>query len=184
MFSYSNGKIFVVAPTRCGHTSMFSYFQVENKVQNRYMTEYFDGFQRENVEKVLVIRNPYDRLKSAINYMNTQTAEDRRYIEREFGLEGKRANEFWLVAHSMPFMKHVIKYDFKIIKFENLASYIDISQKTVVTNSKCNSEEYEDLYIKNFSYTEEDLKKEHTIYKDLISNRETISVTDWKNLTS
>ena len=68
MFIHDNGNIHVMSNTRCGHTSMRKYFGFEERLRNHDGS--WDKWINSTSRRVVVLRNPIDRWKSAEVFMN------------------------------------------------------------------------------------------------------------------
>lgn len=158
MFCYDNGKVCVFANTRCGHTSMTGYFGFK---------PYTDEFQDISVwnnsksRRVLVLRNPFDRLKSAI--LNVKSKDK------------KATEEYWIKTHSDPYLDKIMDVPFDVIPFENLGDYIPVHKSTFPTHT-ANTKHYE------VEYTPE-MRKEYEKYRYLRQHCNVITPEEWKELT-
>ncbi len=160
MMVHDNGKVCVLAVTRCGHTNMYNHFGLEPYTYSAGYTPWLQSTSK----RVVVLRNPYDRVKSA-----------KRLCEIfEF-----RDQNIAFIDHSKPYL-HMLKdcQDFSIIDFYRLSEYIQREGwQSFATYSVGGS------YIPNDEYTEEDLQREYQLYCDLMNIREQMTAKEWKELT-
>lgn len=177
MFVYNDGKICVAATHRCGSTSMYGYFGLPlyEKIGNaRFDFTYWNSLNDESITKVLVLRNPYQRLESAIN--NTKyLSSDSVYSEL---LNNKDSKMFWTLKHSKPYLHNITCEDFYVIDFDNLSKYIRKDYFTVTTNSR--TYKWQENFAKY--YSKEDLDSEYTLFEKF-SQRPNILPSVWKDLT-
>lgn len=161
MFCYDNGKVSVLSMTRCGHTSMTGYFGFKP-----YTGEFQDISVWNNTKsrRVLVLRNPFDRLKSAIKHINNGP------------IINDLTREEWIDVHSRPYLWTISELiSFDIIPFENLADYIPVHALTRATYTS---------EVKHYEveYTPE-MRKEYGTYRYLRQHCNVISPEEWKELT-
>jgi hypothetical protein len=141
---------------------MYEYFNIPlYSIQGNQLQKFIDSKAE---TKIVVVRNPYDRLLSAINntrILNQTTA--------------------WTRRHSRPYLQKLVllDLDYKIIDFYRLGEYIPIGKSTVITNSShvyaCSDD------MKNYQ-TPEAMKKEYDAYQKIMSTKHQISPQEWKNI--
>jgi len=174
---YNDGKISVLAPHRCGSTSMYGYFGLPlyEKIGNaRFDFAYWDTLDDKSVTKILVLRNPYQRMESAIN--NTEhLSSDSDYSKL---LNNKDSKMFWTRKHSEPYLHNITCKDFYIIDFDHLSRYIRKDYFTITTNSRAS--EWQDKFAEY--YSKEDLVMEYILFEQY-SQRPNILPSVWQNLT-
>ena len=162
MFLYNTNDVCIMAWARCGHTSMYRHFNIElYSLKGNHFEKFISSKTK---TKIVVVRNPYDRLLSAIN--NTKML--------------KQTHE-WTLRHSRPLLRKLngLEFDYKIIDFYRLGDYIKVGENTIVTNSKSPSgwiqkmQEY---------YTQEEMLDEYMAYKNIMSKRQKITIDAWKKI--
>lgn len=165
MFIHDNGKVCVASATRCGHTSMYSYFGIEEYSMSTDIRKWI--WNPSNSKKIIVLRNPVERMLSAYNrIISTQSP-------------GKN-NDF--AGHCSPYLVNIPKqHDFYVIDFRNLGYYIPVSPKTIITGSSKSIST--GFYINNSKFSKQDLKNELEAYNYFITNKQQITPEEWKELT-
>ena len=113
--------------------------------------------------RILVLRNPYDRLVSAIRHAERYPRDITKYKDYQL----------WIDIHSRPYLREISHLDFEIIDFTRLLEYIPISRFTRVTNTN------------NVLYTDitPELQIEYDHYIEYMANRKQITPEEWKELT-
>ena len=167
MFVYCNGKISVLGPARCGSTSLYKYFNVEYNSLDSKTIDHWKWYGEFGMTKVVILRNPYDRVASALNIVN--------YAEKL----DVDPTEFFAV-HSCPYMWQLRELEFQIIDFYELGKYLGVSEDTLVTNTPSNSEF---KYIPNTEYSAQQLKQEYIDYVTILNTRHKMTVDQWKYIT-
>ena len=109
-----------MANTRCGHTSMNHYFGLKPYTGSYDIKLWYNSTSH----RVMVLRNPMDRLLSA-QRLNT--------VRRPSHL----SEHEWLDRHSGPYLYSLAWrwYSWSYIPFECLSEYIPLSGDTTVTHS-------------------------------------------------
>ena len=172
MFFYDNNKICVIAWPRCGHTSMYKHFNLP--VYSTEDKKLYHFVNSKATTKIVVIRNPYDRLLSAIK--NSKILEARPIQDpKHLGFDWKH----WAISHSEPVLHELTKLNigYKIIDFYKLNNYINVAKETIVTNSVA-SNTWEDYMSTYFS--KEQMEKEYQAYLSIMISHDEISVPEWK----
>ena len=163
MLVYDTGNVCVATATRCGHTSMYDHFKLPRYSINNGLDVWITSTSR----RVLVLRNPYDRIQSALK--NMSVVYDRIKTPNFI-------SESWLKTHSEPYLISIPKdLDFEIIDFYNLSMYIKLSASTLVTNSN----NVDISLYRDYPFIDE----EYSRYQYFINNRKHISPNEWKELT-
>ena len=177
MFIYTDTKICVLAAHRCGSTSMYGYFGLPLYIKSGNTKFNFSDWNTmvdESITKVLVLRNPYQRIQSAIK--NTEyISQDSEYQEH---LKNSDSKFKWTIKHSEPYLHNITCEDFYIIDFDNLSRYINKDNFTVTTNSVIS--EWQPEFAEY--YSPEDLATEYTWFEKY-SHQPNIMPSVWKNLT-
>lgn len=167
MFIHDNGNVHVLSNTRCGHTSMRKYFGFEEVP--RGMHDRWNEWINSTTRRVLVLRNPIDRWKSAEVFETTGW-----FIHHEphNGMD----KDFWIWVHRQPYLINIPRYvDFEIIPFENLSDYLPMDEGTLVSNSN--------------NVNRHDTKGSSSLREELIQYRyfrehcKIISPEEWRELT-
>ena len=143
---------------------MYEYFNIPlYSIQGNKFQKFIDSKAE---TKIVVVRNPYDRLLSAIN--NTRILNQ---------------NTAWTRRHSRPYLQKLalLDLDYKIIDFYRLREYIPIGKGTVITNSS-NANGWSDD-MQNYQ-TLEAMQKEYDAYKKIMSTKHQISPQEWKNIAT
>jgi len=184
MFVYDNGKMCVYSATRCGHTSMYGYFNIPVYT---CVAESFNIWQTTKNLRIVVLRNPYQRLISAYKRFGCNSIIYDEHARQQF------------IEHSRPFLKYIcygntmnfVHYDietgqwrqnyldFCYINFDRLSEYIPTDNRTITTNTKSESK----VYVKNDVYSENDLETEYIHYENLLATKREITPEEWKELT-
>ena len=196
---YTINDTCIMCETRCGHTSMLEYFGLERNDKALLI-----GLQHSHLfvnrpakQLVIVLRNPYDRLLSAIR--NTKIHEENQLKHNP--ASAKLKYQFTLpsfchdytINHSRPYLtvavpdrwdgNPYIPTNLKHIDFHRLSEYIPVGVNTVATNTNLNTYEkrVDAMLSYKFSdyFNEEYLLSEHERYVDLMENTEELSVEDW-----
>ena len=163
MFIYDNGKVCILSVPRCGHTSMAHHFNQTPHIVNGGMSDWVKSSSR----RILVLRNPYDRLQSAL-----RNAEGFPYSPSDTSY----TKEEWIRVHSYPYLIHIpATTDFEIIDFYKLSEYISLSTDTHQTNSS--SVHHTKLEISP------EMRKEYALYRYYMEYCNQITPEEWKELT-
>ena len=174
MFFYQSDRLSVVAASRCGHTSMYRYFGIEP-----YSSEYtpFEQFKdNKSPVKVIVIRNPYDRLLSAVRNLESQEKNNVQLV----GITRKQ--HIW--EHSNHYIHQLHTWGdvgYKIIDFYNLGLYIPVGQTTLPTYSNDGITEWQDWMSEWMN--KQEMLKEFSAYQEIIKNRPRLSTGEWFKFT-
>ena len=170
MFIHDNGNVHVMSKTRCGHTSMRNYFGVEEISYSHDVN--WNKWINSTSRRVVVLRNPVDRWKSAEIFRSVD------------GPSPMMDREFWIWIHRSPFLIDIPRYlDVEIIPFENLSDYIPMHKDTIVSNTS--GVKYSDLtdIPTGTGRTQECLVEELASYQYFRNNCKIISPEEWKQLT-
>lgn len=180
-----------MSATRCGHTSMIEWFGIDGEhigVQDRQDLHSFATSSAKQL--VVVLRNPYDRLLSAIKNTKLQrdeqlefSPESEKYKFR-FTLPGYSHDHTLL--HSSPYLamlekmgsrRYLERFPSKLkhIDFYRLSEYIPVGVDTITTNSKSDGWTWK---MSEF-YSKKDMQNEYNGYINLLENTEELSVADW-----
>lgn len=170
MFVHSNGKINVLANTRCGSTATAMFFGFS--LLDKYELEIEDWFEFSG-KKVIILRNPYDRVMSAC-----RTLDYLQELDRELGRELERNPQEFFVEHSLPYLHRLQKYDFSIILFEDLQKYLPAKFSYITDTNNVST----GTYIENSAYSAEDLRNEYLLYKTYKSEKDILDVDTWNKL--
>ena len=180
VFIHDNGNLHVMSATRCGHTSMRNYFNMERigggmSGHNQRLLEWIESKRRQ----VLVLRNPIDRWKSAEIFHSVQW-----WVKN--GPSPIMDREVWIWIHRSPFLIDIPRYlDIEIIPFENLSDYIPMHKDTIVSNTS--GAKYNDLTENTIpagiGRTQQCLVEELASYQHFRNNCKIISPEEWKQLT-
>lgn len=173
MFVHDNGKVLTLSISRCGHTSMYTYFGLE-EYSFEGKVDILDWINsKSESQRVIVLRNPYDRVRSAQqNLAHCLDSLGSLPIEEER----------WFYNHSYPYLHTINHCNFKYIDFYKLQNYLEtVSKKTIKSKVSCN--EGSKFYIPNNYYREQDLDNEFFQYEKILAEREEMSVEEWKELT-
>jgi hypothetical protein len=201
MFVHDNGKVSVLANSRCGHQSMYEYFNLPVEAELKDKT---DQWISSSNPKVLVLRNPIERMWSGIGLyelyakpvITTYDAAKAKGLDKADQINGykfaslfaneetrhERIQEIIFKGHCAPYLTkiEVSDTDYQIIDFNELANYIPLAYRTNITN--CSNKTLNG-FIENDVFTKEDMLKEYDTYRRLLSSKSVISVDDWKRLT-
>lgn len=201
MFVHDNGKIAVLANSRCGHQSMYEYFNLPVEAVLKDKTDLW--ISSEN-RKVLVLRNPIERMWSGLGLyelyvkpviMMYDAAKAKGIDKKEAMGQFKFASLFVdqdtrhdqiqqliFKGHCSPYLNNIqqANVDYEIIDFNELDQYIPLALRTNVTN--CSNKTLDD-FVENDIFSKEDMLAEYDRYQEILSSRPKISPDDWKKLT-
>jgi hypothetical protein len=154
-----------LANTRCGSTAIGVFLGL-GKIYPR-----IDGINEWGElpgKKVLILRNPYDRIMSGYKTLTN--------LDEENKLDRDRKEFFY--EHSRPYLYMIQHHDFSVVLFENLLKYVPLidSYRSNTVNVSIGT------YIKNSDYSAEDLEHEYLLYKTYKSEREILDVESWNML--
>lgn len=168
MFIYDNGKVCVLANTRCGHTSMFSHFDMEPYSFEADLSIFLNTESR----RILVLRNPYDRINSALKLWSDHP--NTKY-------DGN-INQF-LLDHAEPYLhKFPRSMPVEIIDFYRLTEYMVNTEISQTTNSNYSNPEDAINTIPNI-VDRDALNKEYEKYIYFMTFCKQIEPEEWKYLT-
>ena len=163
MFIYDTNEFVIMAKPRCGSTSLYNFFNIEyNSLDNRNYTEWSNS----SLRKILVLRNPYDRITSAYKLL------------QELPFDAATKSEMF-ITHSCPYMWKIENVDFEYIDFYKLNEYIPLSDDTITTNTSNLSSK---VYISNDRYNKDLVEKEYNLYKMFLSTRKEITPEEWNEI--
>jgi hypothetical protein len=153
-----------MAATRCGHTNMYNYFGVRAYSGTGFTWKNW----KEHHNSIVVLRNPLDRVVSALPWLNLPAADTN-----------------FFVTHSAPYMNNMlIGCNFRIIDFYDLEQYIPRQGlQSYRTNSNVGECTAEEVHVENSIYTLRELEREVDLYHDFMANKERISIVEWRELT-
>ena len=159
MLVYDNGRVCVLANTRCGHTSMYEYFGLEPYTVTTSIHDWYNTTS----QRVLVLRNPKDRWASALRH---RVNKDPRVTDHE-----------WFTIHGAPYLRDLVwkYYSWSYIDFYKLAQYIPLSQDTSVNNSNYAG-------LRN-TQADPELYSEMVAYRLIRRYSKELSVAEWQELT-
>jgi hypothetical protein len=189
MFYYDNGKVCVFANTRCGNTNMYHHFGF--KPYSKAVDDFNAWSTTTTSQRVVVLRNPIDRMVSAINAVPAMpfgTTFPIDVVRNKYYTESyiESCMETTLFKmHCSPYLHKISNEPFKIIDFSRLNEYIP-RKMNLLQSPTTNSNNYTDpksAYIKNKYFSLTELEKEYEIYLSLLKEREQISVEEWKEKT-
>lgn len=183
---------------------MHHYFDVDVEAATRTSLEHVHYFLNSDINNntlfptifssdlVVVLRNPLDRVISAISSVPKMTHLILPYkhnFEKE--LNSEVSDEFLedyatFKLHCSPYLYLLKDKAFRIIDFNKLAEYIP-RQENAHQSPVTNSSGYTDpklVYVENPYFTLQDLETEYETYLELLKDREQISVTEWKEKTT
>jgi hypothetical protein len=201
MFVHDNGKITILANSRCGHQSMYEYFNIPIEVELQDKTEQWVS---SNNRRVLVLRNPIERMWSGIGlyelyvkpvlmmYDATKAkGVDKKEAMNQFKFASlfvdeesrhDRLQQIIFSGHCSPYLTKLetVNLDYEIIDFNELDQYVPLAHRTNVTN--CNNKTLNN-FIENDIFSREDMLEEHERYLKILSERPKLSPNEWKELT-
>lgn len=185
MFYYDNGKVCVFAATRCGNTNMYHYFGF--KPYSKTVDD-FSAWSTSSSQRVVVLRNPIDRMISAtkaVPEMLPGTTLPIDVIRNKYAIEPYMEIAIFQ-AHCSPYLHKILNEPFRIINFSRLNEYIP-RRTNLLQSPTTNSNNYTDpksAYVENRYFSLAELEKEYEIYLSLLKEREQISVEEWKEKTT
>ena len=187
IYNINNNSI--MSQTRCGHTSMREWFGLEpndRAIRSGQQTHLWFMRSPQYTQLIIVLRNPYDRLISAIK--NSKIHEDN---PREHGLvylDGKgtdvgSAYEYTM-GHSTPYLANMLSTsamprNLKHIDFYRLNEYIPVGGGTIITNTS-GLTEYTDV-MSNY-YSNEVMHTEYTAYTTIKQNSTELTPAGWNQV--
>lgn len=147
-----------MANTRCGHTSMACYFGLDQSTGSNSIHDWCNT----SSHRTMVLRNPMDRLLSAIRLAEHHTP--RNISARE-----------WLDRHSGPYLYSlpIRWYTWTYIPFEQLHNYIPYSSDNYVTHSVADPGEAVPEY----------LLEEMAAYETIKRTMSILTPEQWRSLT-
>ena len=197
MFALDNGILNVLAENRCANTSMYHYFGIREYSQMFHNTrEQLRSIWVQNPsEKIIVLRDPYQRCHSAINYhnktgfyqkfhsMNPEKREQhelfwhhRQILERDMTYDEFRFVD--IRAHCLPYLRHLIGKNFRYINFNRIGEYLNVHQGPITNTTETNfSIDFLDFF------DIDTLKFEKFLYQEYLHRFEEISPEEWKAKT-
>lgn len=165
VFIHDNGNIHVMSNTRCGHTSMRKYFGFEERLRSHDGS--WDKWINSTSRRVVVLRNPIDRWKSAEVFMNISWF---KHIGPKNGMD----KDTFLRVHREPYLINIpTDLTFEIIPFENLSDYLPWGNGTIPTSTDV------DISETDLASLMEELER----YQYFRNNCKVISPEQWKELT-
>jgi hypothetical protein len=194
MFVHDNGTLNVLSENRCGNTSMYHYFGIpEYSHMFHHTREQLRSIWKQNPsEKIIVLRDPYQRCHSAINYHNTSGFfkkfhsmnpeqrqrhelfwQHRKILDKNLSYDEFRIED--VRGHCVPYLKHLIGYEFRYINFNRISEYLDV-QKGPITNTFHDT--FSDEFLEFFDI--DSLKFEKFLYQEYLQRFEEISPEEWK----
>lgn len=198
MIVHDNGKINIMAENRCANTSMYDYFKIPRYSQmlGKTRTQLRSIWKQNPSEKIIVLRHPYQRIASAIAYHDTRA---KPFYDDYVNLpeEEQQKNElFWayknlnsmtyqefrksdILGHSVPYLHHLIGYNFRYIHFDRISEYLDV-HRGPVTNTT--SKDFQSEFLE--FYDEDHIKFEKRLYDEYRIRFKEISPDEWKVLTN
>lgn len=201
MFVHDNGNLAVLANSRCGHQSMYEYFNLPVEAELKDKT---DQWISSNNRRVLVLRNPIERMWSGLGLYDLYAkpvlmmydAAKAKGVDKKAGMEQfkfaslfvdevsrhNRIQEIIFKGHCAPYLNKIedSNVEYEIIDFNELSQYIPLAYRTNVTN--CNNTSLDD-FIENDIFTKDDMLAEYDRYIKILSTKSKIYPIDWKNLT-
>lgn len=185
MIYYDNGKLQIFANTRCGNTNMHHYFNLDVSSYQTFPTAFSN-------ELIIVLRNPLDRMVSAVNGLTLARGTIlfpisilKKVLSKEYTWEFLIELGIFDI-HCKPYLSLIENNSFRIIDFNKLSEYIPRRSgfsQSPVTNSKGHTDPGS-VYVENRYFSLSDLEKEYDVYCNLLRNREQISVAEWKEKTT
>ena len=164
MFIHCTDKVAIMAATRCGHTNMYNYFGVRAYSGTGFTWKNW----KEHHNSIVVLRNPLDRVVSALPWLNLPAADTN-----------------FFVTHSAPYMNNMlIGCNFRIIDFYDLEQYIPrTGLQSYRTNSNVGECTAEEVHVENTGYTLVELQREVEIYREFMTTKERVTPEEWKEMT-
>lgn len=160
MFFHFEKKFKLLAPGRCGSTSLHSYFGYKERALTGNRLPWRE-FNKGKKPHIIVLRHPIERYWSASSQKG-----------HEYG------SRVWY-EHCQPYL-HLVTCDFKYIPFEKLNQYINLSSDTEITNtSRRGLAQFE----KNDFLTKDALMKEVALYNKIIKSNNELRLIEWLTLT-
>ena len=161
MFIHCTNTFAIMTATRCGHTNMYNYF----RIKPHSGTEYTVRDWKEHHNPIVVLRNPLDRVVSAVSWVKHTQDTDALFVH-----------------HSLPYMNNMlVGCNFRIIDFYDLEQYIP--RQGVQSYRTDSLAEHADVYVENPEYTRRELEREVELYHDFMANKERLSIVEWRELT-
>lgn len=160
MFFHFDKKFKLLAPGRCGSTSLHHYFGYTERALTGNRLPWRE-FNKGKKPHIIVLRHPVERFWSASNQQG-HSYGDRLWYE-----------------HCQPYL-HNIKCDFKYIPFEKLNSYLELSSDTEITNT---SRRGLAQFQKNEFLTKDALVREVSLYNKILKTKQELSIQEWQLLT-
>lgn len=167
MLVYDNGRVCVLANTRCGHTSMYEYFGLEPYT----VTTSIDDWYNTTSQRVLVLRNPKDRWVSALRH---RVNKDPRVTDHE-----------WFTIHGAPYLRDLVwkYYSWSYIDFYKLGQYIPLSSRSEQTHSNYSPRGTINAQPGLRTGLRTELHSEMVAYRLIRRYSKELSVAEWQELT-
>lgn len=197
MLVHDNGKVNVLAENRCANTSLYNYFKIPtySQMQNNSRQQLRSRWKSNPSEKIVVLRHPYQRIQSAINYHNMKSVDFYNKFKTLPIEEQKKEKFFWaykdlfntsyadfrknnIVGHSIPYLHHLIGLEFRYIDFNRISEYVD-TKSGPITNTVSTDFSVDFLEF----YQLDDIKFEKRLYEEFLLRCEEISPEEWKEKT-
>jgi hypothetical protein len=128
-------------------------------------TNGLDAWVQSKSRRILVLRNPYDRVMSAI-----------RAAHKPYTVPSNETKEQWIADHTYNYLHTFSRQlDFEIIDFYRLSEYIDVSDHTISSDSN---------NIHRMDVPDDPaLRQEYIQYKYFMKHCKQISPEEWRELT-
>ena len=195
MLVHDNGMLNVLSENRCGNTSMYHYFGIPiySQMLNTTREKMRSIWKQNPSEKIIVLRDPYQRCRSAINYHKLSNyyhrffamdPEERKEIELRANyphIENMTYEQFRLSdirGHCAPYLNHLIGFNFRYIDFNRIGEYLNVQIGPITdTVDETFSEEFLDFYDLD------NLKFEKFLYQEYLFRFKEITPEEWKEKT-
>ncbi len=198
MLVYDNGKLNILAENRCGNTSMYHYFKlpVYGMMINTSRQQLRNLWKQNKSEKIVVLRDPYQRMHSAIAYHQERSLPLYNDYMQMTDEQRKKLTLFWthknigtigyenfkmqdIRGHAQPYLRHLIGNNFRYIKFSRLSQYLGDCHHGPITNTT--SSDFSEEFLRYFDL--DTLKFEKFLYQEYLDRFEEISPEEWENKT-
>jgi len=178
MYRWSHNNTCIMAPTKCGSTSVRSYIVSQGIPDNKLKWD--DAGRR-----ILIVRHPWQRYYSGLREM----------LKWPDNMNGDASRDSWKNVwhdHLSPIYTHLwnSEYDFKIIQMDDLKHYIGNIHEN--KDKKLTSGRYEHItkeYMDHSPWVQlhiardyEWLKQETIHYNKIIKEKQQVPVPQWINL--
>ena len=185
MFFYDTEKFLVVCNLRSGHTSMAHRFGMKGHTLPENHPDlspenWLDNFRNSKAKtKVIVIRNPWDRLQSAINICSIAKKDSGMVFDEKF-VRG-HSNLYLSELNDSGFEDYYIIDFYKFSDYVPTRGHLNVSTNANYSGAKERLFDSEGNYLQNTRYSRywpmKELHKEDKAYNKIMKRQPKLPVT-------